>query len=134
MISALSTFETGQFFSAARASSSNLARSIPGTLALRVRADLVIVNKSAFDGLDQATKDAVLKAAKTAEDRGWKVSHEKTKWYTDQLASKGMKVLPPGPDLKTGLQKVGEQLTQDWLKKAGSDGQAIVDAYKKAGT
>lgn len=39
----------------------------------------------------------------------------------------------PGPELKAGLLKVGEQLTADWLKKAGTDGQAIVDAYKKAG-
>ena len=96
--------------------------------------NMTFVNKAAFDALDKPTQDAILAAAKTAEQRGWQMAREKTKWYTDQLASKGMKVLPPGPDLKTGLQKVGEQLTQDWLKKAGSDGQAIVDAYKKAGT
>jgi TRAP-type C4-dicarboxylate transport system substrate-binding protein len=96
--------------------------------------NMVIVNKAAFDALDAATKDAVLKAAKAAEDRGWKVAQEKTKWYTDQLAAKGMKVLPPSPELKAGFQKIGEQLTQDWLKKAGADGQAIVDAYRKAGS
>ncbi len=96
--------------------------------------NMVIVNKAAFDALDAATKDAVLKAAKAAEDRGWKVAQEKTKWYTDQLAAKGMKVLPPSSELKAGFQKIGEQLTQDWLKKAGADGQAIVDAYRKAGS
>src|SRR5205085_2237532 len=42
VISALRTFETGQFFSAARASSSNLPRSMPGTCPLSVRADLLI--------------------------------------------------------------------------------------------
>ena len=42
-----------------------------------------------------------------------------------------MKVQAPSPALKTGFEKVGEQLTADWLKKAGPDGQAIVDAYKK---
>ena len=26
----------------------------------------------------------------------------------------------------------GEQLTADWLKKAGADGQAVVEAYKKS--
>ena len=41
--------------------------------------------------------------------------------------------MPPSPELKAGFQKVGEQLTADWLKKAGADGQAIVDAYRKAG-
>jgi TRAP-type C4-dicarboxylate transport system substrate-binding protein len=96
--------------------------------------NMVIVNKAAFDALDAGTRDAILKAAKTAEDRGWKLAQEKTKWYTDQLAAKGMKVLPPSPELKAGFQKIGEQLTADWLKKAGAEGQAVVDAYKKAGT
>jgi TRAP-type C4-dicarboxylate transport system substrate-binding protein len=94
--------------------------------------NITFVNKAAFDALDKPTQEAVLKAAKTAEERGWKVAQEKTKWYTEQMAAKGMKVQPPSTELKSGLQKVGEQLTQDWLKKAGSDGQAIIDGYKKA--
>jgi len=94
--------------------------------------NMVFVNKAAFDALDKPSQEAVLKAAKTAEERGWKMAQEKTKWYMEQIASKGMKVLPPSPELKAGFQKIGDQLTQDWLKKAGSDGQAIIDAYKKA--
>ncbi|KAB0268455.1 TRAP transporter substrate-binding protein [Microvirga brassicacearum] len=96
--------------------------------------NMIFVNKAAFDALDKPTQEAVLKAAKAAEERGWKMAQEKTKWYMEQIAAKGMKVQPPGPELKAGLQKVGEQLTQDWLKKAGPDGQAIVDAYKKSGS
>ncbi|MBB3020079.1 TRAP-type C4-dicarboxylate transport system substrate-binding protein [Microvirga lupini] len=96
--------------------------------------NMTFVNKAAFDALDKPTQEAILKAAKTAEERGWRTAQEKTKWYLEQLAKNGMKVQSPGPELKTGLQKVGEQLTADWLKKAGSDGQAIVDAYKKAGS
>jgi TRAP-type C4-dicarboxylate transport system substrate-binding protein len=94
--------------------------------------NITFVNKAAFDALDKPTQEAILKAAKAAEERGWKMAQEKTKWYTEQMASKGMKVQPPSAELKSGLQKVGEQLTQDWLKKAGSDGQAIIDSYKKA--
>jgi TRAP-type C4-dicarboxylate transport system substrate-binding protein len=90
-----------------------------------------IVNKAAFDGLDKATQEAVLKAAATAEARGWKAWEEKANWYLDQLKAKGMKVQPPSAALATGFKKVGEQLTADWLKKAGADGQAIVEAYKK---
>jgi TRAP-type C4-dicarboxylate transport system substrate-binding protein len=95
--------------------------------------NMVIVNKAAFDALDSSTREAVLKAAKAAESRGWAASTDKARWYTDQLAAKGMKVLQPSPELRAGLQKVGDQLMQDWLKKAGAEGQAIVDAYKKAG-
>jgi len=96
--------------------------------------NMTFINKAAFDALDKPAQEAVLKAAKTAEERGWKSAQEKTKWYLEQLAKNGMKVQPPGPELKTGLLKVGEQLTADWLKKAGPDGQAIVDSYKKAGS
>jgi hypothetical protein len=42
-----------------------------------------------------------------------------------------MKVQPPGDTLKTGLKKIGDQLTGDWVKKAGPEGQAIIDNYKK---
>jgi TRAP-type C4-dicarboxylate transport system substrate-binding protein len=91
----------------------------------------IIVNQSAFDALDKGTQDAVLKAAADAEVRGWKLSQEKNQWYIDQLKAKGMNILPPPPQLAGDLKKVGEVLLGDWLKKAGSDGQAVVDAYKK---
>ena len=90
-----------------------------------------LVNKAAFDGLDKPTQDAILKAAATAEARGWKAWEDKANWYLDQLKAKGMKVQAPSAALKTGFQKVGEGLTTDWLKKVGADGQAIIDAYKK---
>jgi TRAP-type C4-dicarboxylate transport system substrate-binding protein len=93
--------------------------------------NVVFVNKAAFDALEKPAQDAVRKAAASAEARGWKVSEEKTSWYVDQLKQRGMKVQPPGEGLKTGLRKIGEQLTADWLKKAGADGQAVIDTYKK---
>lgn len=93
--------------------------------------DYTFVNKAAFDGLDKPTQDAILKAAATAEERGWKMWQDKAQWYLDQLAAKGMKVAPPSKALADGFKKIGAQLTEDWLKKAGAEGQAIVEAYKK---
>jgi TRAP-type C4-dicarboxylate transport system substrate-binding protein len=93
--------------------------------------NVTFVNKAAFDALDKPTQEAVLKAAAVAEERGWKMAEEKAKWYLEQLAANKMKVLPPPPALKAGLQKIGEQLTADWSKKAGADGEAVIAAYKK---
>ncbi|HET7381544.1 MAG TPA: TRAP transporter substrate-binding protein [Pseudolabrys sp.] len=93
--------------------------------------NVTFVNKAAFDALDKPTQDALLKAAATAETRGWKMWEDKSGWYLDQLKSHGMKVLPPSDALKSGLKKVGDQLTADWLKKAGADGEAVIAAYKK---
>ena len=93
--------------------------------------DATFVNKAAFNGLDKATQDAILKAAAVAEERGWKMWQDKAGWYLEQLKAKGMKVQAPSPALAAGFKKAGDTLTADWLKKAGADGQAIVDAYKK---
>lgn len=93
--------------------------------------NITFVNKAAFDALDKPTQEALLKAAATAETRGWKMWEEKAGWYQEQLKARGMKVLPPGDALKAGLKKVGDQLTADWLKKAGAEGEAVIAAYKK---
>jgi len=93
--------------------------------------NVVFVNKSAFDALDKASQAAVLKAAADAEARGWKTSQEKTAWYVDQLAKNGMTVAQPSAQLKGDFQKIGATMTDEWLKTAGAEGKAIVDAYKK---
>ena len=93
--------------------------------------NFTFVNKAAFDALDKPTQEAILKAAATAETRGWKVWEEKSDWYLGELKAKGMKVQAPSPELKDGFKKLGDQLADDWLKKAGADGKTMVDAYKK---
>jgi TRAP-type C4-dicarboxylate transport system substrate-binding protein len=91
----------------------------------------VIVNKKAFDALDKATQDAVLKAAADAEVRGWKVSEEKNGWYKEQLQKNGMAIIDPPAQLMTDMKKVGDTMLEDWLKKAGADGKALVDSFRK---
>jgi len=93
--------------------------------------NVTFVNKAALDALDKPTQAALLKAATAAETRGWKMWQDKSGWYLDQLKAHGMKVLPPSAALQAGLKKVGDQLTADWLKKAGTEGEAVIAAYKK---
>jgi TRAP-type C4-dicarboxylate transport system substrate-binding protein len=93
--------------------------------------NITFVNKGIFDALPKDQQDALLKAAKEAEERGWKIAEEKATWYIGELKAKGMKVLHPSPELSAGLKKFGEDLTATWLKKAGADGQAVIDAFKK---
>jgi TRAP-type C4-dicarboxylate transport system substrate-binding protein len=93
--------------------------------------NLVFVNKKAYDALDKATQDALRKAAADAEARGWKISEEKTAWYVGELRKNGMNVQPPSAQLKADFQKIGQQITEEWLKSAGPDGKAIIEAFKK---
>lgn len=91
----------------------------------------VFVNKKAFDALDKPTQDAVMKAAADAEKRGWATAESKNDFYKKALAEKGMKVLAPPPKLTADLKQVGTIMLDDWIKKAGPDGKALVDAFNK---
>jgi TRAP-type transport system periplasmic protein len=93
--------------------------------------NLIVVNQKAFDALDKATQDAVVKAGAEAEARGWATSQQKDEEYLKELAAKGMKVSPPSAELKKELQAIGETMTQEWLKSTGAEGQAIISAYRK---
>lgn len=91
----------------------------------------VIVNKAAFDALDAATKQAVLKAAADAEVRGWAASKRVNTASLDTLKANGMNIVTPSPALKADMKKVGDVMLKEWLEKAGPEGQAMVDAYRK---
>ncbi len=90
----------------------------------------VIVNQKAFDALDRASQAALLKAAADAETRGWKASQEKNGWYIEQLKAKGMTIVVPGEKLNADLRKVGNYMLAEWLRKSGSDGRKVIDAYR----
>ena len=91
----------------------------------------VIVNKAAFDALDKASQAALLKAGADAETRGWTLSKAKNNEYIELLKKNGMTILPPSPQLKADMKKVGDTMLLEWLQKAGPEGQAVVDAYKR---
>jgi len=93
--------------------------------------NIVIVNKEAFDKLTPAEKKAVTDAAKVAEERGWKMSVEEMTVKTAALKAAGIIVLPPSPELKAGLAKIGETITAEWEKSAGADGAAMLAAFRK---
>jgi TRAP-type transport system periplasmic protein len=93
--------------------------------------NVIVVNQKAFDALDKASQDAVLKAAADAEVRGWATSQQKDEEFIKELTVKGVKVSPPTDALRKELQAIGETMTQEWLKSSGPDGQAIINAYRK---
>lgn len=90
----------------------------------------VIMNKKAFDSLDEKSQKAVLQAGADAEKRGWALSEEKTQWYLDQLSKNGMEIVKPSAELMSGLDKVGETMLSEWIDRAGPDGQKVIDTYR----
>ena len=91
----------------------------------------VLVNKKAFDALDKPTQDALLKAGDEAEKRGWEPSKKKNLEYLELLKKNGMTIHVPSAQLKADMKKVGDTMIKEWTEKAGPEGQAVLDAYKK---
>ena len=91
----------------------------------------VLVNLKAFSALDAATQAAVTKAAAEAEQRGWKISQEKTEEYKRLLTGKGMTIHKPSAKLMADMQQVGSLMLTDWQKASGPEGAAIIADYTK---
>lgn len=90
----------------------------------------VVVNADAFDGLPDAQQQAILDAARAAEERGWEASMNETQEKIAVLRENGMEIVAPSGELMGGLQEIGRTMTEEWLERAGEQGQRILDAYR----
>ncbi len=93
--------------------------------------NMVIVNQKEFDKLDKATQDAIVAAAKTAEERGWKRMRDYTAESLATLRANKITVYEPSAALKSELTKLGETMLDEWQAKAGADGKSIITTFRK---
>ncbi len=92
--------------------------------------NVVVVNQRGFARLSKGEQSALLKAAESAEKRGWDMSKAREKEGDETLAKNGMTVREPDAAMKAAFQKIGQQMAQEWEKSAGADGQAILKRYR----
>jgi TRAP-type C4-dicarboxylate transport system substrate-binding protein len=90
----------------------------------------VVVNERAFQRLPAAQQKIVTDAAVAAEKRGWDLAKQREQGANKTLADNGMTLHTPNAAMMAALSKIGDQMTAEWLKTAGADGEAIVKAYK----
>jgi TRAP-type C4-dicarboxylate transport system substrate-binding protein len=92
--------------------------------------NVVVVNQRAFSRLPRGEQSALVKAAATAEKRGWEMSKAREKEGNETLQKNGMTVHQPDAAMKAAFQKVGSQIAAEWQKSAGADGAALMKAYR----
>jgi TRAP-type transport system periplasmic protein len=92
--------------------------------------NVIVVNQRAFSRLPKAEQDALVKAAASAEKRGWEMSKTREKEGDETLAKNGMSVREPDAAMKAAFEKVGQQMSKEWEKSAGAEGQAILKRYR----
>jgi TRAP-type transport system periplasmic protein len=90
----------------------------------------VVVNARAFQRLPEAQTKALLAAAAAAEKRGWEMSRQREKEGNDILARNGMTLHKPDAAMMAEFQRVGRIVADEWLKKAGADGEQILKSFR----
>jgi len=89
----------------------------------------VIVNKDVWGKTDDGIKNVINGCAALAEYTGTWRSKEYTGFTLAGLRAGGMTVGPAGDALVGELKEIGKTMTDEWLKAAGDEGKAIVDAF-----
>ena len=92
----------------------------------------VMVSRRAMEALPPTLQQEIRAAAARAEVRGYELSGESQVNSERTLAQRGMQVLPPTAEFLDGLRRVSAQMTNEWVERAGADGRALIEAYRRA--
>ncbi len=93
--------------------------------------NIVVVNKSAYEALDDEIKAVLLDAAAKAEVRGWDMSKAETEAKTTELTDNGMTVVEPSDELLSGLKSIGSDMQAAWQESASDEARAIADSFSQ---
>ena len=91
--------------------------------------NMVIVHRGAWNKLDSATQELVMKEAAVAERKGWDLSKKGNVADKKALADAGMQVGKVNSELQKHFQEVGATMAEEWKKKAGSRGASVLATY-----
>jgi TRAP-type C4-dicarboxylate transport system substrate-binding protein len=91
----------------------------------------VVVNQGYYDKLNEAQKQALKDAALDAQTRGWLASEASSGEMMKVLASHGITLQDPSPELLEALNKIGVQMLEEWSKNAGELGQKVLAEFGK---
>ena len=81
--------------------------------------NMVFIRKDVLARMSASDQKVVADAARIAEARGWQLSQESDLIYEKQLAGHHVRVLGMDFMIRSYLDRIGETVAREWLKKAG---------------
>ncbi len=93
----------------------------------------VFVQRRALEALSPADQSALRTAAAAAEARGWAMSEEAATSMQATLSTRGVTVAAPTPALMEGMSRISATMVEEWVTRAGEDGQRLIAAYRARG-
>lgn len=89
----------------------------------------VIINKKALDTLTAEQRDAVIRAAGGAEERGWQLSEQNAAETVKALKDNGAKVGAVDGSVRARMDKAGTALSSEAFKRADADLIKVLSSY-----
>lgn len=94
--------------------------------------NMININRDTFDGLSKKEQEIFLSVGRDMEARQWKIAAEAMDAEEAILRENGMNIHPSiSEELAAKLKESGRYIINDWLKKTGADGKAIIDEFEK---
>lgn len=108
------------FTSAAQGMDTKLAESLPYFYQANawLPRNLVFINSKVFNTLPRDQQLTLIKLAGKAEERGWSMSEKFAQTTATELGKSGAKVSPLPASIQNKLQRSGNQLASDLLRKS----------------
>lgn len=91
--------------------------------------NIVFINQQVFASLDKDERKKITDAARAAEERGWRLSRESDMKAENLLAANNINVSTIDFIIRSYLDRLGETLARDWLKKAGNEELRVLLKY-----
>jgi TRAP-type C4-dicarboxylate transport system substrate-binding protein len=93
--------------------------------------DAIVVNDRAFHRLPEDIQTAMLEVAGRAEHEGWRLARLNAVEIKRTFAEHGLKVVEPSIEMMREFRAVGRAMADEWVKRAGPDGEAIAKALSQ---
>lgn len=91
--------------------------------------NLVLANAKLLDGLGPVLRDAVVRAAAAAEERGWLASRENATQSLAALRTAGMRIGTLDGGTRSRLDRAGGELTRELMKNADPELLKVLSGY-----
>ncbi|MBS9778226.1 MAG: TRAP transporter substrate-binding protein [Gammaproteobacteria bacterium] len=92
--------------------------------------NMVFMNKAIFEGLDEATRKAIMESAKKAEKYGWDMSKSEHESSEALMSEKGINISESTKSLQQLLFRIGQKLDSQWRAKADAVSLKVMKEFR----
>ena len=89
----------------------------------------VVLNRGVFEALEPALRDALLEAARAAEERGWRLSRREAGRQLARMEERGFLPVKAPVRLWADVVEARRKSTVEWTERTGEEGVGVIQAF-----